>query len=267
MGCVLSQDASSNQNPKASSSGGAANKEEIPDFEERWRDDIMEIWGRAISKLPVHTDVPRLCKKITITNDAGDKVYDGSSKVFKKATSGAIAKALLLSLAKSIGDSDMRTALEDWEEFVPDSSGDMGEHVQSFFQMVTDAHEETTSMLVLKLVHQRIIFPAFYCLKDIIQPSVGRFKDKRGCWTVEILINPDQSVQVIHHKRQQSVDLDANNEPLFEFDWSLCISVDLEQGSILPTIEIRLSNLYLSSSLDSKRSTAISTAIDKKVIK
>lgn len=42
-----------------------------PDFETRWKDDIIAIWARPIEKLPVHTDVPRLAKKITIKSDAG----------------------------------------------------------------------------------------------------------------------------------------------------------------------------------------------------
>lgn len=45
-----------------------------------------------------------------------------------------------VSLAKAINDSDLRKALENWEEFVPDSSGDMGEHVQAFLNMGASAH-------------------------------------------------------------------------------------------------------------------------------
>lgn len=60
---------------------------------------------------------------------------------------------------------------------------------------VNDEYGETTTLLVLKTIHQRIIFPAFYCLKDLLQPSVGRFKDKRGCWTVDIKIDDKNVVE------------------------------------------------------------------------
>ena len=51
--------------------GEGGNVRPKPDFETRWKDDIAAIWARPIAKLPVHTDVPRLAKKITIKSDAG----------------------------------------------------------------------------------------------------------------------------------------------------------------------------------------------------
>jgi len=233
-----------------------------PDFETRWKDDILAIWSRDISKLPVHTDVPRLSKKITVKSDAGDYIFDGTDPKYKTTPNGAITKMLLLAFAKAVDDKDLRNGLKKWDEFVPES-GDTGEHLLSFFGSLTVESRDCPTLLVLKTIHQRIIFPAFYCLKDLLQRDMGKFKDKRGSWAVAIHISDQGSVKIVHKKRQQAVNVTANNHPEFEFDWDLELLIDLASKQMSKDIVITLSNLDVSADVPADANTKIQDAFKK----
>lgn len=70
--------------------------------------------------------------------------------------------------------------------------------------------------------------------------------------------------RVIHNKRQQAVDVDANSDPLFEFNWHLVLQVDCGAKDLSSDIEIRLSELELSSTIDSQKGETIRNAIEEK---
>jgi len=228
-----------------SNEGSVGNVRPKPDFETRWKDDIVAIWSRDISKLPVHTDVPRLSKKISIKGDAGDFIFDGSDAKYKTTSNTAITKMLLLAFSKAVDDRELRNALKKWEEFVPES-GDTGEHLLAFFASLAPDAKDTGTLLVLKAIHQRIIFPAFYYLKDLLQKDMGKFKDKRGSWSVDIHVGDNGIVKVVHKKRQQSVNVTLNNQPEFEFDWNLILTIDIKNKTMSKEIIVNLSELDIS---------------------
>jgi len=265
--CMTSEDGS---NPGGSSgSGGGPDRngssgelQAKPDFEARWKDDIVAIWGRPIAKLPVHTDVPRLSKKMTVRSDAGDPIFDGTDAKYKAIKDAAVTKVLLLNTAKALDDQELRTQLKSWDELVPDA-GDTGQHVMAFFNAVTAAGGETATLLVMKAIHQRIIFPAVYCLKDLLQPSVGRFKDRTGSWTVEIQIGDSGKVIVTHRKEQQAVNATSKGDPEFEFDWALVLTIDVLNKSLSKDVEMRLSNLQVSSDVAEDTRKQIEAAFGK----
>eukprot|EP01126_Amoeba_proteus_P039160 TRINITY_DN4114_c0_g1_i6.p1 TRINITY_DN4114_c0_g1~~TRINITY_DN4114_c0_g1_i6.p1 ORF type:complete len:118 (-),score=28.21 TRINITY_DN4114_c0_g1_i6:1046-1399(-) len=66
----------------------------VPDFGTRWKDDIHNICARPISKLPVHIDLPRLCKKIVVTG-AGEVHFDGKKPKYNDRSNQDVTKALL----------------------------------------------------------------------------------------------------------------------------------------------------------------------------
>jgi len=250
------------QNGSNTNLGDGGNVRPKPDFETRWKDDIVAIWGRPIAKLPVHTDVPRLSKKITVKSDAGDFIFDGTDSKYKATPNSTITKMLLLSFAKAVDDKELRSALKKWDEYVPES-GDTGEHLLAFFASVVESTGETPALLVMKAIHQRIIFPAFYCLKDLLQREVGKFKDKRGSWSVDIHITDSGSIVVVHKKRQQAVEVTASNHPEFEFDWELTMKIDLENKSMDKEIKITLSELEVAADVTPTKKTIIEDAVKK----
>jgi len=242
--------------------GGAGLVQKKPDFEARWKDDICAIWARPIAKLPVHTDVPRLARKMTVKSDAGDPIFDGTDQKYKLLKDAAVTKVLLLNTAKALDDQELRTQLKNWDDLVPDA-GDTGQHVMAFFNAVTAAGGETATLLVMKAIHQRIIFPAVYCLKDLLQPSVGRFKDRTGSWTVEIQIGDSGKVIVTHRKEQQAVNATAKGEPEFEFEWALVLTIDVLNKALSKDVEMHLSGLSVHADVGDDQRKTVEAAFAK----
>jgi hypothetical protein len=74
-------------------------------------------------------------------------------------------------------------------------AGDAGTHLAVWFASLIKAaggDEKTPpTLLLFKTVHQRCIFPAFYCVRELLQEAIGKFKDKRGTWNVRIDLDPN----------------------------------------------------------------------------
>jgi len=222
----------------------------LPDFEKRWKDDIQEIWERPIAKLPANTDVPRLCKKITIQHD-GKLVFDGTdSELLGDVPNSRVTKLLFAATAKALNDEQTEDALQSYDKYVSET-GDIGEQLVGFFAHLTEAHGETRSLLVFKAIHQRLIFPAFYCMKDLLQPTVGKFKDQRGSWVVAISIM-DGNVIIKHKKRQQAINM-TENIPDFEFTWQLTLSVNTKYRSMsMHDTTIELSDIQINKATENR---------------
>jgi len=258
--CISEMDAPEAQAALAEAEAG--NVRPKPDFEARWKDDIVAIWGRPLSKLPVHTDVPRLTKKMTVKSEAGDFIFDGSDAKYKATNMAVLTKTLLLSIAKALDDKELRSQLKKWDDYVPDS-GDTAQHLIAFFDAVVTAGGETATLLVLKTIHQRVIFPAFYCLKDLLQNSVGRFKDRAGSWSVNIQISEGGKVTVTHRKEQQAVTTTPKGDPEFEFSWQLMITIDILNKSISRDVLVKLSDLEINDDTPADTRKLIESAFEK----
>lgn len=74
-------------------------------------------------------------------------------------------------------------------------AGDAGTHLATWFgSLIKTAGGDDKcppTLLLFKTVHQRCIFPAFYCVRELLQESIGKFKDKRGTWNVKIDLDPE----------------------------------------------------------------------------
>lgn len=232
----------------------------LPDFG-KWRDDILDIVSRPIALLPAHTDVPRLCKKITVT-DGETVLFDGSAEKYKDHTNIEVTKSLLEVVAKSLDDQVFLALLKDSYNETVVGAGDVGQKIAAWFAHVVKncASVEPPTLIIFKTVHQRCIFPAFYYMRDFIEPEVGKFKDKRGTWSVRIDIA--RSVTIYHVKRQESVNLIADLKPEFEFDWELMLPLIAHQHTLdKDGLTIKLSNLACDASVDKKRSESLQKAI------
>eukprot|EP01126_Amoeba_proteus_P037942 TRINITY_DN3934_c0_g1_i6.p1 TRINITY_DN3934_c0_g1~~TRINITY_DN3934_c0_g1_i6.p1 ORF type:complete len:111 (+),score=18.02 TRINITY_DN3934_c0_g1_i6:81-413(+) len=74
--------------------GGGGNVLSVPDFGTRWKDDIHNICARPVAKLPVHIDVPRLCKKIVVSV-AEETHFDGKKTKYNDKPNQDVTKTLL----------------------------------------------------------------------------------------------------------------------------------------------------------------------------
>jgi len=84
--------------------------------------------------------------------------------------------------------------------------------------------ENNNVMCVLKSINQAVLAPAIIALKMAL-PGLP-FKDYRNSWRVKIFIGNDESVDVVHVRREQSFGT-QNEEMKFEFVWELRVSIAL----------------------------------------
>jgi len=231
-----------------------ANKTEASklDFVTRWKDDICAICARPISALPVNTDVPRLCRKVLVVNGA-TVIFDGSLKSFANQPVNNVVRTMFESIAKFLNDNATLEAIKrDFDKIVV-STGDAGTHLASWFTSIIqnaegDANTPPT-ILLFKTVHQRCIFPAFYCVRELLQESIGKFKDKRGTWNVRIDLDPE-NLSIIHTKRQEAVEM-LGEGPKFEFDWNLSLKILKDTFMVdAKGLSITLTDLVCSNLLD-----------------
>lgn len=101
------------------------------------------------------------------------------------------------------------------------------------------------TLKVLKVVNQKIVFPAFYRTKSRLQ--LLHMKDKRGSWYIDILISGDK-VKVVHKKDQLiESSLDFNKIDV-EFTFSLVLEIDLIENR-LTDIHIEIPHVLISQDL------------------
>lgn len=75
---------------------------------------------------------------------------------------------------------------------------------------------------VLKLANQRVMFPAFWCLKSKLQLS--SLRDKRGTWRIIFSVHPD-GVEVRHLKDQIVDDPQDSTREEGEFEIALVLKL------------------------------------------
>jgi len=235
------------------------------DFVTRWKDDICAICARPISALPVNTDVPRLCRKILVVE--GDNViFDGSLKSFINAPVNMVVKSMFESIAKFLNDAVTLEAIaKDFDQIVV-STGDAGTHLAIWFASLIKAaggdDKTPPTLLLFKTIHQRCIFPAFYCVRELLQESIGKFKDKRGTWNVKIDLDPE-NLSIIHTKRQEAVEV-LGEAPKFEFDWNLSLKIIKDTLAVdAKGLSITLTDLICSELMEKETSERINATFSK----
>jgi len=170
------------------------------------------------------------------------------------------------SIAKFLNDGVTLEAIaRDFDQIVV-STGDAGTHLAIWFTSLIKAaggdDKTPPTLLLFKTVHQRCIFPAFYCVRELLQESIGKFKDKRGTWNVKIDLDPD-NMSIIHTKRQEAVEV-LGESPKFEFDWNL--SLRIIKGTLgvdAKGLSITLTDLVCSNLLDKETDEKITSTFSK----
>jgi len=146
------------------------------------------------------------------------------------------------------------------------ATGDAGTHLAVWFASLIKAaggDEKTPpTLLLFKTVHQRCIFPAFYCVRELLQEAIGKFKDKRGTWNVRIDLDP-ANMSIIHTKRQESVEV-LGEGPKFEFDWNLSLKIVKETLAVdAKGLTITLTDLVCSTLLEKDINDKITSTFAK----
>lgn len=181
-----------------------------------WQQDVRKVWGRDFQDLPIHTDLPRICGKITVERDGIEVLgIDEADNIEVLDRLQDVVCAIALVTGGSAEESATRKSLQTHLPRNDDKSGSVAKFLAS----------GTLSIAVvstLKLCHQRIIFPAYYYLKHCLGPEFAELRDSRGKWWITINALSSGEVCVTHRKGQRSAEFATDQgECEFELEWNL----------------------------------------------
>eukprot|EP01133_Synstelium_polycarpum_P015348 gene15348-18207_t len=200
-------------------------------------------------------------------NGDGTTAVDAASKFTNSTTlssTGGIVTAnvlkkqevvlqILVTLAHLLdGEEKERAIREQYTTYIK-GVGDMSQQLVALLGTVVG--ETSRMMAVLKVCHQKIILPAYYFIKANMFDLP--FRDKRGSWRMRIIFEEDGSVTAIHSKRQQST-LGSENDPDFEFEWTLSITFDKEMQ--IAHLKVDVVDLIISKNIKENKKQEIQSA-------
>jgi len=200
-----------------------------------WISDTEKIWNRPLSALSCHMDLPRLGHKMQLFFNDEPVKPEGSSKM-------GIVQGIIVNIAQHCHESEeLVTALRDrYYEFVSeDGSGDVSQQLKRFLEEVVP--EESKVCNILSLCHQKIVFPAYYSIKENVFDDIP-FKDSRGSWMINVYLT-DDTCTVIHSKVQMGKDALEGAEPEFSFRWELVARVSGSNFDDLAEVFVRIAEI------------------------
>lgn len=155
----------------------ALHQKELDKVAAKWRQDTKDIWNRKVADLPVHMDLPRLGRKIRITKN-GQLILDKSQTQTREMNQREIVFEFLKILADLIetqtgeqgeegpkGDDVLELIEEKYYNFIK-PEGDVSQQLQAFFK--EGLPQDAKIFKILKMCHQKIIFPGYYYLKSLL---------------------------------------------------------------------------------------------------
>merc|ERR1711862_572563 len=207
----------------------------------KWEEDTKAIWDRPLATLSCHMDLPRLGHKMKIfKNDEiiGAPDEDGEAQ----------SKMQLIQAIRN-----------QYYDFVhQDGSGDISQQLKSFLEAVIP--DGTKLSHILCLCHQKIVFPAYYSIKQNIFDSLP-FKDSRGSWVINVFI-ADDVCTVVHRKTQMAKDVMAGEEPEFSFDWELVIVLTGSTHENMKESYVRIPSVDIKHDVPQQRQAEIKAVFD-----
>jgi len=216
-----------------------------------WINDTEQIWNRPLSALSCHMDLPRLGHKMQLF------LLDQPLEIKPSSpTKMGVVYDILLALAVNCGESEeLKMALQNrYYEFVSeDGSGDISQQLKRFFEEVIP--EGTKLCSILSLCHQKIVFPAYYSIKENIHDDIP-FKDSRGSWMINVYLT-DDSCTVVHSKVQMGKDAIEGAEPEFSFRWELVTRVTGPNFDELDEVSVRIPEITIRADVPEERKEEI----------
>ena len=188
-------------------------------------------------------DLPRLGLKISILEQGKQIPIDENQNIL------TTIKQILLTIARQAGEPVelIQKITNSYFEYInEDGSGDTSQQLKRFLEEVIP--DDSKIHRILCLCHQKIVFPAYYSIKDNIHNDLP-FKDCRGSWTISINFEQDGACDVAHSKVQMAKDANTNEDAEFSFRWELELHLSGSRLENLDKIETKVVELNLRNNL------------------
>lgn len=225
----------------------------------KWEEDTKAIWDRPLSSLSCHMDLPRLGHKMKIF--LNDEVV-GAPQEGDNHSKMQVVQDILITTAESCNEppeliEDIRSR---YYEFVnEDGSGDLSQQLKRFLEEVIPDGCKLSHILCL--CHQKIVFPAYYSIKQNIFDDLP-FKDSRGSWVINVFITEEQCT-VVHRKMQMAKD-SPNGDPCeFSFAWELVIVLTGATYDNMQEVFVRIPEVNTREGLSAERVNQIQSVFDR----
>eukprot|EP01119_Soliformovum_irregulare_P017793 TRINITY_DN533_c1_g1_i2.p1 TRINITY_DN533_c1_g1~~TRINITY_DN533_c1_g1_i2.p1 ORF type:complete len:1130 (-),score=412.15 TRINITY_DN533_c1_g1_i2:54-3443(-) len=132
---------------------------------------------------------------------------------------GELIKQIMCQISDVFEEKEQSALIRsEFSKFVS-GAGDTSRQLSKFLEHVLKDNSKMSK--VLKAINQSIIATPFIRLK-VIFPTHLPFEDKAGSWTIEIVIEPQRCVKVIHRKAGSSKE--GPPQGGFEFQWELTMT-------------------------------------------
>lgn len=227
----------------------------------KWEEDTKAIWDRPLTTLSCHMDLPRLGHKMKIYQN--DELVSEPEDVDGSHSKMEIVRDILSTTAEACGESPelIETIKDKYFDYVKeDGSGDISQQLKSFLEAVIPEGSKLGS--VLCLCHQKIVFPAYYSIKQNIFDELP-FKDSRGSWLINVYFK-DSHCTVVHRKVQMAKDNVAGEEECeFTFAWELVIELTGELFDNVSQVFVRIPEVTTRDSVSPERASEIQSVFDK----
>jgi len=226
--------------------------------------ELRDKWTRPLPSLPVHVDIPRLARKITVysstsssrsTNTSNkhpvlvrqptdQQLLQSPSSSTSTESDSMVIKELIRTLSRQLGEPTSQQ--ENIDSHFMDyfsKTADPSQALAEFLEAIV-GHDSHTAR-VLKACNQSVLAPGVLKLKFAIG-NYFPYKDARGSWRIEIVVGPNW-VTVEHLKKEKSFDESPQN--YFEFTWSLKLIFDTDV-QVLRDIELFVDDATLSDEMN-----------------
>ncbi len=251
-------------------------------------DVLKEMWIKPVSDLPVSKDIPRLTRRVEIVEEVSGKELFNGRLVFeditaKMAANGAkdeneegktsSASAVSSSSATLSRENEQKASAEMVLRMIftlvkvlePDRADELekkllkdtlegyngtGDMIMFCDEVITMlGGDQSPTVRVLKTVQQEIVLHCTLTLKELLTKNYFT-KDVRTPegWRIVILVGVNR-VQVVHIRREQSIDTQGNTANHWEYQWELRMLFGIEMTE-LHSAQLRVTDLFLAETID-----------------
>jgi hypothetical protein len=212
--------------------------------------EVRDKWKRPLAALPVHVDIPRLARKISVftvsANNSKQCVLSQDDLTSNEPNDNQVIKGLIRVLSKHLGEPETQQENIDTQfmEYFK-RTADPSLALSDFMSGVVGS--ESLTACVLKACNQSVLAPGVLKLKFAVGNHYP-YKDARGSWRIEVVIGHD-FVTVEHLKSEKS--FDESPQHYFEFSWSLKLTFDRDLQDLRNTT-LHIDDTNLSDSMSPK---------------